>query len=836
MNPASKTALRVGALSLIAGAALACGGGEVNTTARLPSPRGSSSASASASSAAAAGDPAPAPGEPALDVKSLPRWTEDPRLAQAKLEHDKGHALEAGRAVHAARAALGSAATAADRARFAYLEGLLLARGGAPQPALAAFDEASAEDSPIADHARVRAATLAAAMGRHKDAVDRLNKVATARIPRDRLEARFAESFARAAPIGEVLPMVTNLFLDGSRQSGWASGALRVAKALAKRTDPGAAALALRLADTIRYDGPRGRFAGDAEKIGSELAGRLPAREQAARTTPAPIELLARAERLARSDQEKKALTLLDRFKKSRAAKDLDGEGRCTLGLARAEALDGVKRRREAYDEGVGAQTACAGGARELEAWLTTGRIAARAGLHVEAAKTLAEVERRFPDSPDADDALFESAREALASGASEAFFERAGGVVARYRKGDRARDALFALALEHGARGDFDAVLANSAQLAAIEREAKLAPERGYLRAGRFSFVRGRALLAKGRADEAAAAFAETVTSAPLGYYAALALAQLERLQPGEAVRLLARELAKPAAVALPEIPARRAEEPNLAAALTLGALGDREGLEDALAGLGAAERASGSSEPPLSRAQIALLGARLLAQAGELQAAHAMLRIERDREPRAGEDGLLPLVADLPRGTSREVWELAFPRPFQAEVAAAALESGVSEDLIYAVMREESSFLPKARSLSDARGLLQVIPPTAAKMARGLGLRYRDETLYDPVANTRIGARYLAGLLRGFGPHTTLAIAGYNAGPGAPAQWVEDRPAEDMDLWIEHIPYLETRNYVKRVWSSAFVYEVLRTGAAGSIAALPAKAPAERPKAFSK
>ena len=124
---------------------------------------------------------------------------------------------------------------------------------------------------------------------------------------------------------------------------------------------------------------------------------------------------------------------------------------------------------------------------------------------------------------------------------------------------------------------------------------------------------------------------------------------------------------------------------------------------------------------------------------------------------------------------------------------------------------MREESAFLPEEVSRSDARGLFQVIPATGAKMARGLGIRFKGDTLFDPASSARIGARYLAGLRGRFSTAPVLAIPGYNAGPGAPEAWLTDRPGWDFDLWVERIPYAETRGYTKRVIATLFAYEAL-------------------------
>ena len=91
-----------------------------------------------------------------------------------------------------------------------------------------------------------------------------------------------------------------------------------------------------------------------------------------------------------------------------------------------------------------------------------------------------------------------------------------------------------------------------------------------------------------------------------------------------------------------------------------------------------------------------------------------------------------------------------MAFPRPFAAEVDRAAGESGTPVGLLFAIMREESAFAPRALSRAGARGLLQLMPATAGKMARPLGLPHDAEALEQPDVNARLGARFLASLRR--------------------------------------------------------------------------------------
>jgi len=138
----------------------------------------------------------------------------------------------------------------------------------------------------------------------------------------------------------------------------------------------------------------------------------------------------------------------------------------------------------------------------------------------------------------------------------------------------------------------------------------------------------------------------------------------------------------------------------------------------------------------------------------------------------------------------------------------------------LAYAVMREESAFDPEAVSPARAFGLMQLILPTAKKVARDVGISCDVPSLYRPETNVALGCRFLADLRARFPVNPFLAVPGYNAGPGAPQRWMAARESEDFDTWVEQIPYEETRRYTKKVLASfgayAFLYERDGIGAA--------------------
>jgi soluble lytic murein transglycosylase len=169
---------------------------------------------------------------------------------------------------------------------------------------------------------------------------------------------------------------------------------------------------------------------------------------------------------------------------------------------------------------------------------------------------------------------------------------------------------------------------------------------------------------------------------------------------------------------------------------------------------------------------------------------------------------------AVDLARGPAPEdveLWWHAWPAPWEAELQHATRSGTPPRELVYSIMREESSYRPDVISVSGARGLLQLMPETATRVARSVQLASFDpDDLFRPGVNIELGSAYLGQLLDRFGGNEAAAIGSYNAGPEAVARW---QPGEGTpeDVWIEQIPYDQTRAYVKRVLRSLHVYRVL-------------------------
>ncbi|MGH8217391.1 MAG: transglycosylase SLT domain-containing protein [Steroidobacteraceae bacterium] len=157
---------------------------------------------------------------------------------------------------------------------------------------------------------------------------------------------------------------------------------------------------------------------------------------------------------------------------------------------------------------------------------------------------------------------------------------------------------------------------------------------------------------------------------------------------------------------------------------------------------------------------------------------------------------------------------YTLLYPRPYDAAVSEATQLSGLAPGLIYGVVRQESLYRTDAVSGAGARGLMQLEPQTARITARYFKLRRPLlGDLFDPYINTSLGAGRLRMLLDRFDAQLPVALAGYDAGVNAATRWLPSRPV-DTDIWIENIPYNETREYVEHVLWNSLLFSWLRTG----------------------
>jgi soluble lytic murein transglycosylase len=164
---------------------------------------------------------------------------------------------------------------------------------------------------------------------------------------------------------------------------------------------------------------------------------------------------------------------------------------------------------------------------------------------------------------------------------------------------------------------------------------------------------------------------------------------------------------------------------------------------------------------------------------------------------------------IVTVARAEHLDDLDLRFPLAYRDGVVNHARADALDPAWVYAVIRQESSFRPTARSPVGALGLMQIMPATGRQIAQELrDVSVDDPPLLQPGTNIRYGVHYLRRMLERLQNNPVLATAAYNAGPNKVVQWLPARDAVPADVWAETIPYRETRAYVQRVMEYAAIY----------------------------
>ncbi|MCH7695520.1 MAG: transglycosylase SLT domain-containing protein [Proteobacteria bacterium] len=151
-----------------------------------------------------------------------------------------------------------------------------------------------------------------------------------------------------------------------------------------------------------------------------------------------------------------------------------------------------------------------------------------------------------------------------------------------------------------------------------------------------------------------------------------------------------------------------------------------------------------------------------------------------------------------------------LRFPLPYEKIIRKNATKRQLDLSWVYALVRAESIFMEDARSPAGALGLMQVMPATGKETAKRLGWKkFRKNYLLQSGKNVPIGTRYLKQMYDRFNHNIILATAAYNAGPHSVNKWLPETDCMEPDIWIEKIPFDETRKYVRRILFFASIYD---------------------------
>jgi soluble lytic murein transglycosylase len=399
-------------------------------------------------------------------------------------------------------------------------------------------------------------------------------------------------------------------------------------------------------------------------------------------------------------------------------------------------------------------------------------RLLQRGGQTSRGATVYERLLAEHPDATNLSDATLNLARARAELGQLSAAREAFEAVLARYPDSQAAASARWELAwLEYRAGRFRDAALAFR-QLSATVSSARLAG----------LYWAGRSLDQVGEKAAALALYREVLSRGPQGYYGILAQRRV-REKPPAPVALPIKLLTDPVA--------RLQTEPRYQRAQALGSIGFDGFAILELEALGRDAGADGERAWALGVA---------FADLGEAGRSLRYLR-----------RALGPAVEAGAPGLPTRLWHLYYPLGYGDHVRTAARAVGLDPYVVAAVIREESSYDPRARSGVGAMGLMQLMPDTARIVAQELGRPLSDVALlWEPPVNIALGARYLAQLAQRF-HDPLLAVAAYNAGPHRVQRWVAERPRVDMEEFVDQIPFDETRGFAKRVFTSWHHYRRL-------------------------
>jgi soluble lytic murein transglycosylase len=385
---------------------------------------------------------------------------------------------------------------------------------------------------------------------------------------------------------------------------------------------------------------------------------------------------------------------------------------------------------------------------------------------------------RGFPGSELAPETMFEIGRtyeDDADREAARAQYER---LIARYPDSDAATDARF--------RAPFMLFMLRRYDQAAAKFEAAGARSDPGSQHDMFGYWQARALEANGEEVQAQAIYQRVAVSIESNYYPALAELKVH-LSPEAFPAAL---VSDPVATGIP--PASGLAQFHLVRAIALRDLALRDLEAQELRAL------EDSSADDLALRDFVL--AEYVAAGAWYDAIVAATKL-------SGRGEINPHVAE----------RIRYPRGYWDLVEPAATRNSLDPYLVLALIHQESLFNPKARSGSDARGLMQLLPTTADKWAPDAGVGGQELDLFDPSLSVRIGTVYLRNLMVMFNGDQFKAVAAYNGGEHAAAGWAAKYPGED-DQWVENIGFHETRDYVKKVIGGLREYRLIYAQALAS------------------
>jgi soluble lytic murein transglycosylase len=731
--------------------------------------------------------------EAAVDagMPALALVLDDPRLAAARArdrEHDPSGAARALDAVLAS-ATLSATQTCA----WAYLSGRLHLDAGETSEASTAFERALAASGAggatcaLAPYAGLRDAQALLRMGRQDDAIGRLRAAGEDFAARDEARLALADAFVMKGDRASAVPLWRALLASSPHGVRWADSSLQLATALLDGVEgppESRAQEALDLGTRVLVEAP----------MVAEKADVLGLRTRAAKTLRQ-----AKAPILTSDDRVRQAQAWLDGSQPKRAIETADAllsalpkgskkhrDAGCKAAILRAQAVPRGKSS-DAADAWGDAIARCEGEDAQVTALYYGGKASSSAHRNADAMTRFALVEKRFPTHRLADDARFHAALVVYDEGDEAKSLSMLASLPDAYPDGDMKGEALFRVALNQLGKRDLDGARTTLDRLLALSLD-----DRAWGSSGRAAYYRARVSQLAGDAEDAKTRYAAIVAEQPLAFYMLMAYGRLRSLE-GAAARkaveaAIAREPPGPFLTSAHAELATPAFE-RFARLLEVGEV-DAARREASAGGLVAE-----AADP-----EVVWTVAWLYDRSGAPELGHSFARSR-----------LVDYRGHWPAGRWKLPWEAAFPRPWDGVVDSESASAGIPPSLTWAIMREESAFNPEAHSVANAIGLMQLVGGTARMVARGTPLAFDDASLRRPEVSIALGAKLLAQLRSSFSTNPALAIAAYNGGSGSVRRWLGERGGDDFDVFVERIPFDETRNYLKRVLASEAAYAFL-------------------------
>jgi soluble lytic murein transglycosylase len=801
------TARTVGRAGMVVACLGACRGGTAPETRSPVEPASSSSAQAATTQVLSDAGPADVMAAVSDGMPKISPVLDDPRLATARARQRAHDPSAAARALDTVRAS--AMLDGAQTCAWAYLSGRLHLEAGETSEAATAFEAVLARGSDagapctLASYAGLRDAEVLLRQGRHDDAIVRLRALGDDLGARDEAKLTLADALVMKGDRGSAVPIWRALLASSPHGVRWADSSMQLAAALLDGVDGPAESRAQEALDGVTrvlVESPM--TAEKADVLGLRARAARALKKEAAPII-SPDERVRQAQAWLDASQPKRATETAEALLKALPKGDKKHrDSGCKAAIVRAQSVPHGKSE-TAADAWGDAITRCEGEDAQVTALYYGGKASSSAHRNVEATTRFALVEKRFPTHRLADDARFHAALVVNDEGDEARSLAMLASVADAYPDGDMKDEALFRVALARLAKQDLDGARTTLDRILALPPD-----EHMWGSAGRAAYYRARVSQLTGDIDDAKTRYAALVSEQPFAFYMLMAYARLVPLDDARARAAVQAAVSSEAAVPFLTAVHPELESPAFGRFARLLEVGETDAArrEAASAGLVAE-----GADP-----EVVWTVAWLYDRAGAPELGHSF-----------GRSRLVDYRAHWPAGRWRLPWQVAFPRAWDEVVGAESSSSGIPSPLTWAIMREESAFNADAHSVANAIGLMQLLTGTARLVARGTQLASDEASLRRPEVSIALGARLLGSLRASFPDNPALAIAAYNGGSGAVRRWLGERGGEDFDVFVERIPFDETRNYLKRVLASEAAYAYLYSPKAlDELLALPQRA----------